>query len=148
MQHGFHETGGVMGYNRVRNWPRRSTRVRRRCRCQPDYKSQIGKMWTWVCSCVGLVNAWNRPQLNTSTRGGEKRAELGFSSQTQGPGESPSASEDRVTVGKSLYVESRVTRPEKWCFPSQLPVLSGNSLDSLALFRKACHGCLGAWGRV
>lgn len=95
--------------------------------CLITHQSQIGKMWTWICSHVGLANI-STPQLHTTAGGRERRAELSFFSQTQGSGESASSSEDRVR-GRDVPLRGG-TRLEKWSFPSQLPALPGNKLDS------------------
>lgn len=106
----------------ARSWTDRGENVR-----LITHQSQIGKMWTWICSHVGLANI-STPQLHTTAGGRERRAELSFFSQTQGSGESASSSEDRVR-GREVLLHGG-TRLEKWCFPSQLPALPGNKLDS------------------
>lgn len=92
-------------------------------------KSQVGKVWTWVGSRVGLVTAWEPPQFDTSARTRQSGAERSFPSQTQGSGESPSFSEVRVTGQREVPLRG-VTRPENQCFPSRLPALPGSRLDS------------------
>lgn len=88
-------------------------------------KRQIGKIWTWICSHIGLADA-SFPQLNTSIRDGNGELSL-----VSSPGPSQQVSHPlprRTELGREVPV-CGVTRLEKWCFPSLLPALPGNKLD-------------------